>query len=113
MATKLVCRAAFKQKGKGTTSSTSVLWFSSQGSFTAHQNIPCQLACFLQLICFFSHSYVSLSDNEKTGYKARELKSVYVDAVGQYLKLTFHKNYVNRYNLYGQVRGVYVITLTF
>ncbi|XP_042336407.1 centrosomal protein of 104 kDa [Sceloporus undulatus] len=47
--------------------------------------------------------YVSLSDNEKTGYKARELKSVYVDAVGQYLKLTFHKNYVNRYNLYSQV----------
>ncbi|KAJ7306573.1 hypothetical protein JRQ81_009937 [Phrynocephalus forsythii] len=47
--------------------------------------------------------YISLSDNEKTGYKARELKSVYVDAVGQYLKLTFHKNYVNRYNLYSQV----------
>ncbi|XP_030077943.1 centrosomal protein of 104 kDa isoform X2 [Microcaecilia unicolor] len=47
--------------------------------------------------------YVSLSDNEKTGYKARELKSVYVDAVGQYLKLVFHKNYVNRYNLYNQV----------
>ncbi|KAM4650873.1 centrosomal protein of 104 kDa isoform 1-T3 [Discoglossus pictus] len=47
--------------------------------------------------------YVSLSDNEKTAYKARELKSVYVDAVGQYLKLIFHKNYVNRYNLYNQV----------
>ncbi|XP_078498758.1 centrosomal protein of 104 kDa [Lissotriton helveticus] len=47
--------------------------------------------------------YVSLSDNEKTGYKARELKSVYVDAVGQYLKLIFHKNYINRYNLYNQV----------
>ncbi|XP_067328917.1 centrosomal protein of 104 kDa isoform X1 [Anolis sagrei] len=47
--------------------------------------------------------YVSLSDNEKTSYRARELKSVYVDAVGQYLKLTFHKNYVNRYNLYSQV----------
>ncbi|KAM4703358.1 centrosomal protein of 104 kDa [Rhinophrynus dorsalis] len=47
--------------------------------------------------------YVSLSDNEKTGYKARELKSVYVEAVGQYLKLIFHKNYPNRYNLYNQV----------
>ncbi|XP_060115252.1 centrosomal protein of 104 kDa isoform X2 [Heteronotia binoei] len=47
--------------------------------------------------------YVSLSDNEKTSYKARELKSVYMDAVGQYLKLTFHKSYVNRYNLYSQV----------
>ncbi|OCT72773.1 centrosomal protein of 104 kDa isoform X2 [Xenopus laevis] len=47
--------------------------------------------------------YVSLSDNDKTGYKARELKSVYVEAVGQYLKLIFHKNYSNRYNLYNQV----------
>ncbi|XP_044134196.1 centrosomal protein of 104 kDa [Bufo gargarizans] len=47
--------------------------------------------------------YVALSDNEKTGYKARELKSVYVDAVGQYLKLIFHKNFSNRYNLYNQV----------
>ncbi|XP_028922177.1 centrosomal protein of 104 kDa isoform X8 [Ornithorhynchus anatinus] len=47
--------------------------------------------------------YVSLSDNEKTGCKARELKSVYVDAVGQFLKLTFHKNHVNRYNVYSQV----------
>ncbi|XP_018419582.1 PREDICTED: centrosomal protein of 104 kDa, partial [Nanorana parkeri] len=47
--------------------------------------------------------YVALSDNEKTGYKARELKSVYVDAVGQYLKVIFHKNYANRYNLYNQV----------
>ncbi|XP_018083433.1 centrosomal protein of 104 kDa isoform X4 [Xenopus laevis] len=50
-----------------------------------------------------SPSYVSLSDNEKTSYKARELKSVYVEAVGQYLKLIFHKNNSNRYNLYNQV----------
>ncbi|XP_059494105.1 centrosomal protein of 104 kDa isoform X4 [Stegostoma tigrinum] len=52
--------------------------------------------------------YVSLSDNQKTGFKARELKSVHVDAVGQYLKLTFHKNHVNRYNLYNQVALVAV-----
>ncbi|XP_048206076.1 centrosomal protein of 104 kDa-like isoform X1 [Perognathus longimembris pacificus] len=47
--------------------------------------------------------YVSLCDNEKTGCKARELKSVYVDAVGQFLKLIFHENYVNKYNIYNQV----------
>ncbi|NWU05950.1 CE104 protein, partial [Cephalopterus ornatus] len=52
--------------------------------------------------------YVPLSDNEKTEFKARELKSVYVDAVGQYLKLIFHKNYVNKYNIYGQVALVAV-----
>ncbi|XP_044066906.1 centrosomal protein of 104 kDa [Siniperca chuatsi] len=47
--------------------------------------------------------YVSLSDNEKTGFKARELKSVHVDAIGTYLRITFHRNYVNRYNPYNQV----------
>ncbi|XP_030641100.1 centrosomal protein of 104 kDa [Chanos chanos] len=55
--------------------------------------------------------YVSLSDNEKTGYRARELKSVHVDAVGTYLKLTFHKNYINRYNLYNQVALVAINVL--
>ncbi|XP_028663154.2 centrosomal protein of 104 kDa [Erpetoichthys calabaricus] len=55
--------------------------------------------------------YISLSDNEKTGFKARELKSVHVDAIGQYLKLTFHKNHVNRYNLYNQVALVAVNVL--
>ncbi|NXM81163.1 CE104 protein, partial [Oenanthe oenanthe] len=52
--------------------------------------------------------YVPLSDNEKTDFRARELKSVYMDAVGQYLKLIFHKNYANKYNLYGQVALVAV-----
>ncbi|XP_012425851.5 centrosomal protein of 104 kDa [Taeniopygia guttata] len=52
--------------------------------------------------------YVPLSDNEKTDFRARELKSVYMDAVGQYLKLIFHRNYVNKYNLYGQVSLVAV-----
>ncbi|NXU64753.1 CE104 protein, partial [Horornis vulcanius] len=52
--------------------------------------------------------YVPLSDNEKTDFRARELKSVYLNAVGQYLKLIFHKNYVNKYNLYGQVALVAV-----
>ncbi|KAM8955107.1 centrosomal protein of 104 kDa isoform 2-T3 [Lycaon pictus] len=52
--------------------------------------------------------YVSLCDNEKTGCKARELKSVYVDAVGQFLKLIFHENHVNKYNIYNQVALVAV-----
>ncbi|MBZ3873846.1 Centrosomal protein of 104 kDa [Sciurus carolinensis] len=52
--------------------------------------------------------YVSLCDNQKTGCKARELKSVYVDAVGQFLKLIFHQNHVNKYNIYNQVALVAV-----
>lgn len=46
---------------------------------------------------------MSLSDNEKTGFKARELKSVQVDAVGVFLKLNIHKNHMNKYNMYNQV----------
>ncbi|XP_072537643.1 centrosomal protein of 104 kDa [Salminus brasiliensis] len=47
--------------------------------------------------------YVSLSNNEKTDFRARELKSVHVDAMGTYLKLTFHRNHINQYNVYNQV----------
>lgn len=57
-----------------------------------------------------SHRYVSLSDNEKTGFKARELKSVHVDAVGTYLRITFHRNYGNRYNHHNQVL-CYMVTM--
>ncbi|XP_018602161.1 centrosomal protein of 104 kDa [Scleropages formosus] len=55
--------------------------------------------------------YVSLSENEKTGFKARELKSVHVDVVGTHLRLTFHKNYTNRYNLFNQVALVAINVL--
>uniref|UniRef100_A0A3B4UP44 Centrosomal protein of 104 kDa n=2 Tax=Seriola dumerili TaxID=41447 RepID=A0A3B4UP44_SERDU len=55
--------------------------------------------------------YVSLSDNEKTGFKARELKSVHVDAIGTYLRITFHKNHVNGYNQYNQVALVAINVL--
>ncbi|XP_065277461.1 centrosomal protein of 104 kDa [Emys orbicularis] len=75
---------------------------SSKIEFYITENLPEYFAPY-QSERFRRLGYVSLSDNEKTGYKARELKSVYVDAVGQYLKLTFHKNYINRYNLYSQV----------
>ena len=44
-----------------------------------------------------------MADNAKTGFKARELKSVHVDAIGRYLRLVIHKNHVNKYNLYNQV----------
>ena len=47
--------------------------------------------------------YVELSSNERTDLKARELKSVHVDAEGSFLKLVLHKNFLNRLNLYNQV----------
>ncbi|OXB56613.1 hypothetical protein ASZ78_009828 [Callipepla squamata] len=75
---------------------------SSKIEFFISESLPEYFAPY-QSERFRRLGYVPLSDNEKTGFKARELKSVYVDAVGQYLKLIFHKNYVNRYNLYSQV----------
>ncbi|XP_028437614.1 centrosomal protein of 104 kDa isoform X2 [Perca flavescens] len=55
--------------------------------------------------------YVSLSDNEKTGFKARELKSVHVDAIGTYLRITFHRSHVNHYNHHNQVALVAINVL--
>ncbi|MFT7804571.1 centrosomal protein of 104 kDa [Arapaima gigas] len=60
---------------------------------------------------FHRLGYVSLSDNEKTEFKARELKSIHVDVVGTYMRLTFHKNYANRYNLFNQVALVAINVL--
>uniref|UniRef100_A0A669QWQ9 Centrosomal protein of 104 kDa n=1 Tax=Phasianus colchicus TaxID=9054 RepID=A0A669QWQ9_PHACC len=75
---------------------------SSKIEFFISESLPEYFAPY-QSERFHRLGYVPLSDNEKTGFKARELKSVYMDAVGQYLKLIFHKNYVNKYNLYSQV----------
>ena len=47
--------------------------------------------------------HVKLSDNTQSGFKARELKSVSLECTGVFLKLTLHKNHVNRLNLYNQV----------
>jgi hypothetical protein len=47
--------------------------------------------------------YVALSDNEKTGFRARELKSVHVDAIGCFVKFIVHKNHINKHNQYNQV----------
>ncbi|NWS69554.1 CE104 protein, partial [Crotophaga sulcirostris] len=75
---------------------------SSKIEFYISESLPEYFAPY-QSERFHRLGYVPLSDNEKTDFKARELKSVYMDAVGQYLKLIFHKNYINKYNLYGQV----------
>ncbi|KAJ3038507.1 hypothetical protein HK097_003154, partial [Rhizophlyctis rosea] len=53
--------------------------------------------------------YVMLDDNVKTGYKARELKTIHIDIEGEYVKFIFDKCHVNPLNLYNQV-GVQAIT---
>lgn len=48
--------------------------------------------------------YLSLNSNERSKFQARELKSVYVNAPGQYLRMLVHKCYINEANLFNQVR---------
>lgn len=47
--------------------------------------------------------YLSLDSNEKSQYQARELKTVYIDYTGQYVRFVIHRNYVNKQNLFNQV----------
>ena len=47
--------------------------------------------------------YLSLDSNERTGFTARELKSVYIEAPAGYLKVALHKCHVNKHNIFNQV----------
>lgn len=54
--------------------------------------------------CTFKRlGYMSLDNNERSGHRARELKSVYVDAQCSFMKIRLHKCYINKFNLYNQV----------
>lgn len=48
--------------------------------------------------------YLSLNGNVESNYQARELKSVYVNAPGQFLRILVHKCYINEHNFFNQVR---------
>jgi len=54
--------------------------------------------------------YLSLADNSQSDYQARELKSVYIDCTGAFLKLLVHKCYLNTHNIYNQV-GIVAVNL--
>ncbi|CAG9321572.1 unnamed protein product [Blepharisma stoltei] len=47
--------------------------------------------------------YLSLDNNEKSGFQARELKSVYIDSQALFLKVSLNKCHVNKYNIFNQV----------
>jgi centrosomal protein CEP104 len=54
--------------------------------------------------------YLSLDNNERSQFKARELKSVYVNARGSHLKLSIKKCHKNAINMFDQV-GVIAINV--
>lgn len=48
--------------------------------------------------------YITLSDNQSTGFKSRELKSANVPSpIASFVKLKLGKNHVNSYNINNQV----------
>mmetsp|Transcript_60389 Transcript_60389/g.141161 ORF Transcript_60389/g.141161 Transcript_60389/m.141161 type:complete len:875 (+) Transcript_60389:78-2702(+) len=57
----------------------------------------------LEAVQFKRLGYLSLDSNERSQFQARELKSVYVDVVAQFLRILFHKCHANRYNALNQV----------
>ena len=46
---------------------------------------------------------MSLDSNERTQYKAREMKSVFLQAQGSFLKMKLYQCFTNNYNLFNQV----------
>ncbi|ORY36822.1 hypothetical protein BCR33DRAFT_789990 [Rhizoclosmatium globosum] len=62
-------------------------------------------------IRFLRLGFVTLGDNSSSEFKARELKSIPVNETGEFLKIVFHKNYINTLNLYNQV-GLMAVTIT-
>ena len=47
--------------------------------------------------------FLSLDSNERSNYQARELKTVYVDQIGNFLKFRIQKNFLNEQNPFNQV----------
>lgn len=47
--------------------------------------------------------YISFDQNDKTAYKARELKSVSLECEGSFIKLVCQKNHLNKHNIFNQV----------
>lgn len=54
--------------------------------------------------------YLSLDNNERSNFQARELKTVYIDHVGRFMKLSIHSCYLNKLNLFNQV-GIVAVNL--
>lgn len=54
--------------------------------------------------------YLSLDDNQRSQFKARELKSVYVNTRGEYIKFIIKQCHINTINLFNQI-GIIAINV--
>jgi centrosomal protein CEP104 len=89
----------------------------SQVQILSHQSkIASKIEIFIgqgatyQTAQFKRLGYLSLDSNERSQYQARELKTVYIDYAGSFVRLIIHRNYVNKQNLFNQV-GLVAVNL--
>ncbi|KAI9007147.1 hypothetical protein BC832DRAFT_432104 [Gaertneriomyces semiglobifer] len=61
-------------------------------------------------VIFSRIGYIELNDGVEIGYKARELRSVHMNAEGEFLKIVLYKCHMNGLNTYNQV-GLVSISL--
>ena len=47
--------------------------------------------------------YIRMDTNNKSNHKLREFRKVFINTNCIYLKITLHKNYMNKYNVFNQV----------
>jgi centrosomal protein CEP104 len=47
--------------------------------------------------------FLSLDNNERSSFEARELKTVYIDHTGNFIRLLVHRCFVNKFNNFMQV----------
>ena len=53
--------------------------------------------------------FITFDPNNRTNYQAKEFKKIFLDSINSsYLKLSFQKNHMNKYNVFNQV-GLYTI----
>lgn len=65
--------------------------------------LPCRSGDTYRHAVFKRLGYLTLDSNERSSFRARELKSVYVDAEASFVRLVVHKPHTNQHNLYSQV----------
>jgi len=63
-----------------------------------------------QAIAWKRLGYLSLDKNERSNWKARELKSVYINAVANYVRFSLQEPHINSINLFSQV-GVVALSV--
>lgn len=89
----------------------------TQIQLLSHQNkISSKIEIFIgkgatyETASFKRLGYMSLDSNERSNYQARELKTVFIDHIGSFLRLVINENHKNKHNTFNQV-GIVAVSL--